>query len=169
MILEKNLSGEYLETKECFECADNTYPGPPLPAYYCKACPDNQSYDKSSTPWKCACISPNQVVAGDECLSLADSQIITNLYPLNVAKSLTFNNLETGDSNVDSTLTIANSDTIDFLYLKSAYNCLNNINSKSCQVLANLCVLQLYDQNNPVCKLYQYINNSRESVTDSIE
>jgi hypothetical protein len=137
--------------------------------YSCKACPYGQIYDTSSSPWKCACQISNQVVAGDECLPQADSQIITNLYPINVAKSLTFNNLETADTNVDSTLTIANSDTIDYLYLKSAYKCLSNLEAKSCQVLANLCVLQLYDQNNPICKLYLYINNLRPSVTGSSE
>jgi hypothetical protein len=169
VVLEKNSSGEYLDSKECFKCADNTYPGPPLPVYNCKACPDGQTYDKTSTPWKCSCVLSNQVAAGDECLPLSDSQIITNLYPVIVAKSLTFNNIETADSNVDSALTIANSDTIEFLYLKSAYHCISNLEAKSCQVLANLCVLQLYDQNNPICKLYQYIYNSRSSVTDSSE
>jgi hypothetical protein len=137
--------------------------------YECIACPKGKIYDTTSTPWRCACDLSNQVAAGGECISIADSQFITNSYPINIANSLTFENVETSNSNVDSTLTIANSDTFDYLYLKSAHQCLESLDNKSCQVLANLCVLQLYDTTNPVCSLYQHINNARNSVDGSSE
>ncbi len=158
-----------MSTKQCFKCSHNTYPGPPLPVYSCKACPSGQKYDKTTIPWKCTCEIALQVAAGDECVLLADSKFITDAYPVNAAKSLTYNNQETSNLRVDSTFTIASSDTIDYLYLKSAYHCLSSLDTKNCQILANLCVLQLYDQNNPVCKLYQYINDQRETVTDASE
>jgi len=163
------LSGNYLSIKQCLNCSENAYPGPPFPVYSCRACPNGQKYDKKISPWKCICELTDQVVAGDECVPLSDSKFLTDTYPLNAAKSLTYNNQETNNERVDSTLTIASSDTFDFLYLKSAYHCLASLETKSCQILANLCVLQLYDENNPVCKLYQFINNQREIVNGANE
>lgn len=125
------------------------------------------SYDTNQTPWKCACDLTTYITAGDECVPIADSTVITTNYPVNIAKSLQYSNEETIDKNIDGIITVASSDLFDQLYLKSGYECLKNIESQSCQALANLCVLQLYDQNNPVCKLYNYINELRPSVADS--
>lgn len=80
---------------------------------------------------------------------------------------MSFNNEETLDKNIDGQFTIASSDTIDYLYLKSGYECMKYSTPISCQILANLCVLQLYDQNNPICKLYNYINNLKPSIPGS--
>jgi hypothetical protein len=163
-VIEKDFSGNYLTSKQCQMCPIGSFPGPSQPVYSCQACPTGKVYDTSVKPWKCTCDLASYVTAGDTCISISDSQFITSNYPVNIAKSLTFNNEETLDKNIDGTLTIASSDTIDYLYLKSGFECLKFSKPTSCQTLANLCVLQLYDQNNPICKLYSYINNLKTSI-----
>jgi hypothetical protein len=166
-VIEKDVAGQYLTTKQCLSCPTGAYPGPSAPVYYCQACPPGQIYDTNQKPWRCQCDLTGYVAAGDTCVSITDSQYITTNFPVNIAKSMTFSNEEGVDKDKDGTITIASSDTIDFLYLKSGFDCLKNSTPKSCQTLANLCVLQLYDQNNPICKLYTYINNLRPSIANS--
>ncbi len=160
-VIERDSFGQYLPAKQCLTCPDGAYPGPTGPVYACQPCPVNQIYDTNKNPWVCTCNLTQYISAGDACVSIQDSQYVTTNYPINIAKSLTFSFQETLQTNVDGTITIASSDTIDYLYLKSAYNCLKSADpqvNQSCQVLANLCVLQMYDSNNPICKLYSYIN-----------
>ena len=48
---------------------------------------------------------------------------------------------------------------IDYYFYDNVYNCLKAINNtESCQILANLCVITLYDETNPVCIIYNLIN-----------
>jgi meckelin len=166
-VIEKDIAGSYLTTKQCLICPLGSFPGPSQPVYSCKACPIGKIYDTNVKPWKCSCDLASFVTAGDTCISITESQFITTNYPVNIAKSLSFNNEETLDKNIDGQLTIASSDTIDYLYLKSGYECMKYSNPISCQILANLCVLQLYDLNNPICKLYNYINNLKPSISGS--
>jgi meckelin len=169
-LIEKNIYGQYLIVKECIACPEGSYPGPNAPVYACKPCPINKSYDTNRNPWVCTCNMTDFITAGDSCVPISDSQYLTSNYPINLAKSLTFTFQETIDINVDGTLTIASSDTFDYLYLKSAYSCIKGAdpeNYKSCQVLANLCVLQMYDFNSPVCKLYTYISNMKPAIAST--
>jgi hypothetical protein len=166
-IIEKNSAGQYLPIKQCIQCPDGTYPGPSGPVFQCRGCPEGKIYDTNLVPWKCNCNLTSYVVAGDDCVPIAGSQIITTNYPVNLAKSLQFTNEETIDKNIDGITSIASSDTFDHFYLISGYQCLKGLNAQSCQVLANLCVMQMYDLNNPVCKLYKYINDLSPAVPNS--
>lgn len=163
--MEKDRAGDYLSTKECYECPTGTYPGPSGPVYACVACPEGMSYDTSQNPWKCTCDLTLYIASGGTCVSISESQTITSNYPVNSAKTIQFTDEELQNSS-DGTITI-NSDTIDYLYLNSGYQCLKDVNSRYCQILANLCVLQMYDQTNVVCKLYLYLNNLRPTVANS--
>lgn len=165
-IIEKDASGNYLNQKVCQICPNGTAIGA-SPIYQCSYCGDGKVYDKSQSPWACTCDLTNYVKAGNDCIPISEAQFIITNYPVNIAKSLIFLNEETLDKNVDGSLTIANSDTIEYLYLKAGYDCLKTSKIESCQTLANLCVLQLYDLNNPICKLYQYINNLKPYVLNS--
>jgi len=40
---------------------------------------------------------------------------------------------------------------------------------ESCNSLANLCVLQMYDKENSACALYNYINGLKNSVGNGEE
>lgn len=108
-------------------------------------------------------------MAGDICIPLSESLLITSLFPVNTAKSLTFNFAETTDPLQDSVISVASSDTIEFLYLKSGYKCLKESDKESCNALANICVLQMYDKENSACALYNYINNLKNPVGDGQE
>ncbi len=164
-ILEKNITtNTYFNTKICELCPEGTFPGPTGPVYACEACSKGKVYDTNLNPWACTCNKTITIEAGDYCVPIQGSQLITSTYPPNIAKSLQFGNLENIDKGVDGVVTIANSDTFDQLYLKNGYECLQNINAKSCQVLANLCVLQMYDYESQACRLYNYINDLRPPV-----
>lgn len=54
-----------------------------------------------------------------------------------------------------SSVTLDSSDTIYYLYNEAAVGCTVYSNPESCQILANLCVLVLYNQGHPLCKLYR--------------
>jgi len=167
--LEKNIAGQYNPVKECFQCPNATYPGGTNSVYECRQCPEGKIYDKNFNPWKCSCNLTSFLEAGDKCIPISDSQKIISDYPINIAKSIQYTNVETIDKTVDGISSVASSDTFDYLYLKSGYDCLKRTNMLSCQTLANLCVLQMYDQTNPVCKLYNYINDLRPALATNSE
>jgi hypothetical protein len=158
-----------LPQKKCVECPKETFPGPEGPVYQCKACGYGKIYDKNRNPWECICDMTSFITAGDICLPINESIFLTTNYPINTAKSISMNYAETADPLQDSTISVSSSDTLDFLYLKSGYKCLKESNIESCNALANICVLQMYDQNNPACKLYNYINGLKKPVVDSPE
>jgi hypothetical protein len=87
---------------------------------------------------------------------------------LNSGKNTNNFALNSDSSENAKTITIISS-MINYYYLDSAFNCLYYENIKSCQNLANLCVIQMYDESNPVCILYNTINNSKERPTVSYE
>ncbi len=158
------LSGKLLETKICNLCPNETFPGPTGPVYSCQACEYGKVYDKNRNPWECQCDLSRFVSAGDICIPLFESLLITGSFPVNTAKSLTFTLAETNDPLQDSVISVASSDTIEFLYLKSGYKCLKESDIQSCNALANICVLQMYDKENSACMLYNYINGLKNPV-----
>ena len=158
-----------LPYKQCKECPKGTYPGPNGPVYGCKVCPYGKIYEKNVNPWECICDIEKFTNAGDICIPMAESIFLTSNYPINVAKSVTYNKAETSDPLKDSSISISNSDTIDYLYLKSGYECLKENNNVSCNAHANICVLQMFDQNNSACKHYNYIRAQKKTVEDSPE
>ena len=56
-----------------------------------------------------------------------------------------------------------------YFYTKAAVGCAQWNNPKDCQILANLCVLYLYDENEPPCELYRALvkgtKNARKELT----
>jgi hypothetical protein len=146
------LVDKLLPYKQCKECPKGTYQGPNGPVYECLAC-DMTRF----------------TIAGDICIPISESIFFTTNFPINTAKSILFNKAETSDPNKDSSIFISNSDTIDYLYLKSGYKCLKENDFKSCNILANICVLQMYDQNNSACSLYNYIKGLKNPFVNSFE
>jgi len=59
--------------------------------------------------------------------------------------------VETYTLQTDTEKDIGKSGTFDYYYLEAAVGCQKHKITKSCQTLANLCVLQLYDMNTKVC------------------
>lgn len=59
------------------------------------------------------------------------------------------------NSNSLGSVTVMISDTFDYLYYDAAVGCEVYFNPKKCQTLANLCVLQLYNERTLVCELFE--------------
>jgi hypothetical protein len=165
-LYEKDPYGQYLSVKSCTPCTNGTYPGGKGIVYECKSCPEGMIYDKNNAG-NCIC-DTNYVAAGGICLPSSKISLITQQYPLQNAKQIIFGNKETIDPKVDDSANAA-SDTIDYLYIKAADACLYNADIQQCHVLANLCVMQLYDPQNAICKLYKYINGLKPNVPNAVE
>lgn len=168
-VVEKDQQGNYLETKICKKCSSNSLIDKQNIMYECKECPSNKIADNTNQPPTCRCDLSTTTTAGDECLPNEEAQFITVTYPVNLAKSISFSFEETFDSEADGTLSVASSDTIEYLYLKSAYDCLKGISNESCNALANLCVIQMYDKENVICKFYNYLNDLSPAVVGTEE
>lgn len=165
-ITEKDSNGHYLTTKQCTQCNEGAYQylGENTPVYECKRCPLRKIYDTNTTPWNCECATDFYVEFGGECFERVEANYLNTLYPSSGATSVLMSDAETDQPRVLTSETISDSATIRELYFKSAFKCLKFNNKKACQTLANLCVLQMYNLQNVVCKAYQFINNLRDSL-----
>ena len=159
-IIEKDTLGQYLTTKQCIQCLNNTYPG--IPAYNCQACGYGKIYSTTKAG-QCVC-NTSYVAAGNDCILSTDAQLVTNQND----NSLTISNVETLQINSDSSLSV-NADIITFYYILVGYNCLTQSNITACEILANLCVLEMYKTSSPPCQLYISINNARSQVANGVD
>ena len=111
------------------------------------------------------------VNAGDTCVleaerkALADNEWIIEDFQNRVTYYDIWS-LETGASGADDVKTVV-SDVFDYLYIQSAVGCMNDGNPQKCQSLANLCVLQLYDELTIACKLFQYLQMNQFTTESS--
>ena len=62
-----------------------------------------------------------------------------------------------------------NSYVMSCYFQEAAYLCIQEKNIKSCQVLANLCVLTLYNMSHPACSIYNTVMLSKSAITDSTD
>lgn len=75
-----------------------------------------------------------------------------------IANSVTYySNTDENNLPLAEPFTVAESNLFKHFYLQSAIGCKNYQNIQDCQVLANLCVLQLYNEQTIVCNLFQSI------------
>lgn len=176
VVIERADDGSYLTTKRCQSCGSlNYYPGPT--AHECKVCPD-PGMIRESTTYECVCDPNGYKQSGDTCVSTSEAEGIESIYPLETARNVIYYEHESSGS--IGTYALSASSTFTYYYLQAARNC-SNYNSDSsteddsdynydydsirgCQVLANLCVLQLYSEESTVCKLYQNLMQSRTIV-----
>jgi hypothetical protein len=71
-------------------------------------------------------------------------------FPIDVAKQITYYSV-LDSNNALTTKALSYSDTFNYYYYYAAIGCWKELNPVSCQILANLCVLQLYDETSAVC------------------
>lgn len=121
--------------------------------YFNLACQNGAIYDTTQLVWQCVCNSTVYTSAGGQCIPTSDVNKINSKYSPNGANSITYND----GVNADGTPNIfnINSDTLNYLYLISAYECQVLRNSTGCQILSNLCVFKVYDTSTQICNLYQ--------------
>lgn len=187
----------YENIKYCKNCTENETPAPLESNLktYCFKCPEGQFLQKSGNVYICTCFN-NYVKTGSRCFPQNQIEVITSRFPSLSGRNIVFKYLDysedtsiyeglqktsntvSGLQGGESTNTVTTdkpkestviSDLIDYLYLDNANSCLNRDNSTACQVVANLCVLQMYNEANPICSLYNTINNSKERYDTNAE
>ena len=103
---------------------------------------------------QCSC-PEGYLKAGDGCIKQSEfDQLFSSGYIVQNGDELRvqYNNVRTiGKDGVGSVLT--DSDVFSYFYYQSAVGCKFEKNHKDCQVLANLCVLQLYNEYAQACQL----------------
>ncbi|CAG9329728.1 unnamed protein product [Blepharisma stoltei] len=165
VVEEFNKDGTYLTEKTCQACSSlNYYPGPG--SHSCEQCPYLDIMERDPSTYKCVCISDYTSSAGT-CVKNSEVADLLTQFPLESARSVIYNYVETNKG--VSQVTIAASDTFNYFYLKSLRDCNNTRSIEACQNLANLCVLQLYNEQSTVCQLYEYIEGKRKTATPSSE
>lgn len=166
IIVEKDNNGLYLTDKVCSKCSTNEFQffGPSVPVYECKKCEINKVYNKNRIPWLCECNTDLFLEFGGECINRNEATFLNTQFPSAGASSVLMSDAETSQPKVLTSDTISESATMRELYFKNAFKCLKDKNKKACQTLANLCVLQMYDLRNEICKTYQFINNLRAPI-----
>ena len=163
VIIEQNSeTGEYLDEKICKECPEGTYPGESTNKgiYNCAPCEYGKIYNKNTIPWRCECDINLYSEYGGECLNKDEANFLNTQFPTASASSVTMVDSEVALSEIN----ISESDPISYLYLKSGFNCLKSSDIKSCQTLANLCVLHIYDFRKIPCSLFKFINDLLPSL-----
>lgn len=147
VIIEKDLQGEYLDSKKCVACKSSAY-YPGKFSYTCEACPDS-NMERDADTNECSCKS-GYVESQGSCVSsseLVDLEISESAY------TMIYNNRENAQGVGSHTL--SPSYTFRYFYQKAALDCYTYQVIKGCQIIANLCVLQLYNEDSEVCRVYK--------------
>ena len=136
----------------CEACPTNEYKGPAIKSIWqCEACPDPAMIYTSGNTCECG---EGYIRGGDSCVTVEQrTELIGDGFIENSLEfKVEYNNVKQLDR--DGSQTIAQySDVFDYFYLQSAVGCRFNDDQRMCQVLANLCVLQLYNEKTLACKL----------------
>lgn len=162
------ITGEVLTTKVCVKCPTDEflYLGTNTPIYECTICPPGKILNKNTIPWICECDSNLYTQFGNECFSKNEANILNTVYPSSGATSVLMTDAETTNPLVLISETISESSTIKEFYFKSGFNCLKSKDRKMCQILANICVLEMYSLKSEVCKLYKFINDLQPAMSN---
>ncbi|KAL7535263.1 hypothetical protein ACHAXR_010500 [Thalassiosira sp. AJA248-18] len=147
----------YEDGHQFFVSAGRKYIADP---YTCASCPDplNMFFD---TDFSCVC-AEGYLLTGEESKGqtcIKNSPSISSGYSRVRFQDPTFLGTESFDFNLDSI-------TFSHLYLKAASECeyfkgTSGNSLRSCQALANLCVMSMYDEDAPACKQFEAISQRR--------
>lgn len=146
-------------TYQCTNCPDGTFTeegliGVSTQSYYsCQPCPlKGQVWSVN----KCEC-PVGQVAKGTFCVDQADYTAIVGTYNPETSDTVNYREVETGVSTTLGSDKTDPSNTFTTLLPESLFTCLKYQNIKQCQILSNLCVLQMYDPNAAPCKAIRTI------------
>ena len=130
-------------------------------------------YNPATSPWQCEC-SDGWVSAGSTCVSKASLENLETAgggekyYESGSNKhyKVTYYNLIDAEGEVEESPETIESAVYRELYLASAIGCLDDGSPQACQTLANLCVLQLYDETTAACRFFKDLTSNKVTGTD---
>jgi hypothetical protein len=126
-------------------------------------------YNPATSPWQCEC-SDGWVSAGSTCVSKESSEKLENerggVYYSDAKYKVTYYNLIDAEGEVEESPETIDSAVYRELYIASAIGCLDDGNPQACQTLANLCVLQLYDETTAACMLFKDLTGKKVEDID---
>eukprot|EP00899_Mesostigma_viride_P010701 jgi/Mesvir1/19632/Mv09918-RA.1 len=156
-LVDRDIVGLPLTEKQCFACPSGTYVDPKQPAT-CQSCPTPKVYDRTSN--KCVCPTGSQgCVNDDQVLTVASQRLGVSLLR---GTEVTYYDVETAalllpSKKIDSLV-------FQQMLVPSALACLDTGDRKSCNALANLCVLQNYDEESAACDIYNRLLQQRSGT-----
>lgn len=179
VLLETDAAGRTLDAKTCVPCPANervvltrlTTAGVTFEAdpYRCRACPDPMMrWDGDA----CVCAPRFAAVGSDrigaiECLPDAQTGALESSE--NAATSVAYTSLRTDPAGGATGSESATSLWAKHLYVKSAARCRYFTEAeedyRACQALANLCVLNHYDDGSPACARFEEIAGARDGAS----
>ena len=91
-----------MPAKTCNVCSSDAYPGPNnRPIYSCDVCPnEGEVYTPTTIPWSCSCVTTLYTASYGKCLINTDVQKVRNAYPLENARTINYDFVETTASSV---------------------------------------------------------------------
>lgn len=161
VIIEKDLQGNYLDTKECVACDSSAYYTGDF-SYQCSACSDG-NMERDANTHECSC-KTGYVESQGTCVASSE---ISQLQISESAYTMIYNNRENAQGVGSHTL--SPSYTFRYFYQKAALDCYVYNVIKGCQILANLCVLQLYNEDAEVCKVYKSQAATRDLANQNVQ
>lgn len=164
-LIEFAQNGDYLDKKQCVGCTVNFYTGPS--SHSCQACSDPLMTRDSS--YKCQCPSGYTMSQTKCVLNSVNVQNNFLLGPYSSTNAINVIYNSNQNSQGIGTYSISSSSTFSYYYVKAANDCLFNNLVQGCQILANMCVMQLYNQMTVVCQLYNYIASLRPLANSSVQ
>ncbi|KAJ8322951.1 hypothetical protein O5D80_008469 [Batrachochytrium dendrobatidis] len=164
---DRNTNGSSLATGVCTACPSGYYPSRDLS--FCIACPDtlNMVATLNSGSYTCSCLTAGGYTSppqGSICMLASTVSNVISTFGA-VDASVSFKDMI--DINGNPTQNTIQSDTIAKNYIQAIGKCQVDGSLQYCQVLANLCVLAIYDQSNKLCAAYLTMAKSRQSILSS--
>ena len=125
--------------------------------YECLLC-ESPKFIDSANKFQCRCPADTHVstLSGDGCVTLENATYISNIYDLTASTAISY-----------PTATIAHSELFEHYFLDSAVRCKLYSDMTSCQILANLCALTLFNKQHNSCQLFIEISDGTDAVSHS--
>ncbi|TPX32052.1 hypothetical protein SmJEL517_g04744 [Synchytrium microbalum] len=159
----RNAAGTQLATGVCTACPFGSYPSSDMTT--CISCPDYNmlaSFDATTSSYICTC---RQDVGGylatpvsNVCITTAESAAVSTTG----AGTVTYYNIPSGTMTITNTL-------LTSMYLRAASKCQYEWDVASCELLGNLCILNLYDESTAPCATYERVAAQRPGTGSTVD
>lgn len=152
-------------TVNCRECPYGQYAIKQVTTGSCVKCPHpRQQYVSVNGQYKCTCSADTEYQDLDgttTCILKTDTSKLTEYSP---DVYINYRQVERPGTKSLSSAKVQ-SPFFSYYYKEAYYKCLVNLNITACQVLANMCVLNMYSQDSTMCKVIINIQSTLPTVS----